>query len=40
MNGRMIDARAWLGFEAVAFASTQEGDPIYLRPGPFEADVV
>ena len=36
----MTDARAWLGFEAVAFASSQEGDAIYLRPGPSEADVV
>jgi len=36
----MADARAWLGFEAVVFASTQEGDAIYLRPGPSVDDVV
>ena len=36
----MADTRAWPGFEAVAIASTQEGDAIYLRPGPSEADVV
>ena len=36
----MADSRAWLGFEAVAFASTQEGDLIYLRPGPSEGDTV
>ena len=36
----MADSRAWLGFEAVTFASTQERDAIYLRPGPSEGDVV
>ena len=36
----MADARAWLGFEAVVFASTQEGDAIYLRPGPSDDDAV
>lgn len=36
----MADAKVWLGFEAVAFASTQEGDLIYLRPGPSEGDTV
>ena len=36
----MADTRTWLGFEAVALASTQEGDAIYLRPGPSDTNVV
>jgi len=36
----MADGKEWLGFEAVAFASTQEGDLIYLRPGPSEGDTL
>jgi hypothetical protein len=36
----LADAREWLGFTAVVFATTQEGDAIYLRSGPAEGDVV
>jgi hypothetical protein len=36
----MADATGWLGFEAVAFATTDAGDMIYLRPGVSEADIV
>jgi hypothetical protein len=36
----MADGKEWLGFEAVVFASTQEGVRIYLRPGPSEGDTV
>ena len=36
----MADAREWLGFAAVLFATSEEGDAVYLRPGPAEADVV
>lgn len=36
----MADARAWLGFEAVAFATTDMGDSIYLRPGSSEVNSV
>ena len=36
----MADAKAWIGFEAVVFASTQEGDAIYLRPGASEENAV
>lgn len=36
----LLDTRAWLGFDAVAIATSDLGDPIYLRPGPSEADTV
>ena len=36
----MADSKEWLGFEAVVFASTQDGDAIYLRPGPSEDNAV
>jgi hypothetical protein len=34
------DTREWIGDDVVAFATTSFGDPIYLRPGPSEPDVV
>ena len=36
----LIDSRPWLGFDAVAIATTDFGDPIYLRPGATESDAV
>jgi hypothetical protein len=36
----ITDAVAWLGVEAVAFATTDTGDAIYLRSGSAEADTV
>jgi hypothetical protein len=36
----MLDAEAWLGFEAVAIATNDFGDAIYLRPGAAETDTV
>ena len=33
-------AQSWLGFAAVAFATNDAGDTIYLRPGSGEIDVV
>jgi hypothetical protein len=36
----LLDTRPWLGFEAVAIATTGFGDPVYLRPGASEADTV
>ena len=36
----LIDSRPWLGFDAVAIATSDFGDPIYLRPGPAESDTV
>lgn len=36
----VVDARALVGFEIVPFAKTIAGDPVYLRPGPAEADLV
>ena len=36
----IADATAWLGFEAVTFATTDAGDSIYLRPGSSEANSV
>ena len=36
----LLDARPWLGFDAVPIATGQFGDPIYLRPGPSETDVL
>jgi hypothetical protein len=34
------DAKSWLGFEVVAFATTDAGDTIYLRLGSAEIDTV
>ena len=34
------DARSWLGFDSVRFATTDSGDSVYLRAGPSEADTV
>jgi hypothetical protein len=36
----LLDTRPWLGFDAVAIATGQFGDPIYLRPGSSEPNVV
>ena len=36
----LSETRQWLGFDAIAIATTDFGDPIYLRPGPSEADTV
>lgn len=36
----LLDTRACLGFDVVAIATTEIGDPIYLRPGRSEADIV
>jgi hypothetical protein len=36
----LLDTRPWLGFDAVAIATSDFGDPIYLRPGSSEADTV
>ena len=36
----LLDTRPWLGFDAVAIATSDFGDPIYLRPGPSEGDTV
>jgi hypothetical protein len=36
----LIDSRPWLGFDAVAIAFSDAGDPIYLRPGRSEPDTV
>jgi|SRR5947209_11377836 len=36
----LLDTRPWLGFDAVAIATSDFGDPIYLRPGAPEADSV
>ena len=36
----IMDSTAWLGVKAVAFATTDMGDPVYLRSGPSEADSV
>ena len=35
-----LDTRPCLGLDAVAIATNQVGDPIYLRPGVSEADTV
>ena len=35
----VVDAEEWLGFEILPFASS-DGDLIYLRPGPVQADSV
>jgi hypothetical protein len=37
---RLLDTRRWLGFDAVPIATSDFGDPIYLRPGPSEPDTV
>ncbi len=36
----LIESRPWLGFDAVAIATSDFGDPIYFRPGPAESDTV
>lgn len=36
----LLDTREWLGFDVVAIATSDFGDPIYLRPGPSEPDTV
>jgi hypothetical protein len=36
----LLDTRPWLGFDAVAIATGQFGDPIYLRPGSSEPNLV
>ena len=36
----LIDSCLWLGFDIVSIAISNAGDPIYLRPGPTESDVV
>jgi hypothetical protein len=36
----LLETRPWLGFDAVAIARSDFGDPIYLRPGPSEPDTV
>jgi len=36
----MADNTAWLAVKAIVFATTDTGDPIYLRSGPSEADKV
>jgi hypothetical protein len=36
----LLETQPWLGFDAVAIATTDFGDPIYLRPGAAEPDVV
>jgi hypothetical protein len=36
----LLDTRSWLGLEAVAIATSDFGDPIYLRPGASQADTV
>jgi hypothetical protein len=36
----LLDTRPWLGFDAVAIATSDFGDPIYLRPGSSEPDTV
>lgn len=35
-----LDTRPWLGFDAVAIATSDLGDPIYLRPGSGESNKV
>jgi hypothetical protein len=36
----LLDTREWLGFDVVAIATSDFGDPIYLRPGQSEPDTV
>ena len=36
----LLDTREWLGFDVVAIATNDFGDPIYLRPGRSEPDTV
>jgi hypothetical protein len=36
----LLDTRPWLGFDAVAVATSGAGDPIYLRPGSSESNKV
>lgn len=37
---RLLETRSWLGFDAVAIATSESGDAIYLRPGSTEPDKV
>lgn len=34
------ETKQWIGLETVAIATTGFGDPVYLRPGPSEADTL
>lgn len=36
----LVATRPWLGFDAVAIARNDFGDPIYLRPGQSEPNTV
>ena len=36
----LADTKRWLGFEAVAIATTDFGDTVYLRPGAAQGDAV
>jgi hypothetical protein len=36
----LLDTREWLGFDVVAIATSDFGDPLYLRPGRSEPDTV
>lgn len=36
----LLDTRPWLSFDAIAIATSDFGDPIYLRPGSSEPDTV
>ena len=36
----LLETRPWLGFDAVRIATSDTGDPIYLRPGQSEPDTV
>jgi len=36
----LFETRQWLGFDAIAIATTDFSDPIYLRPGSSEAETV
>ena len=36
----LIDSRSWLGFDVVPIATSDFGDPIYLRPGATESNAV
>ena len=39
-ESELIDTRELLGFDIIAFATSDCGDPIYLRPGAAEPDTV
>jgi len=36
----LLATRSWLGFDAIAIATSDLGDPIYLRPGSAESNKV